>query len=107
GILSIGTGGSTGSLGTGSITNNGILRVNLGANAVAFNAPITGSGSLEVTGGGAIVTIGGSGNNSYTGLTTIEDGCQLNIATSNALGAVSSGTIVHANGRLGVASFVG
>jgi len=107
GILSIGTGGSTGSLGTGSITNNGILQVNMGGGAVAFNSVISGSGSLQVTGGGATVSIGGNGHNSYTGLTTIGDGCQLNIATSNALGSTSSGTIVLANGRLGVASSVG
>lgn len=112
GILSVGNGGDYGSLVPGavtsnSITNNGVLRVNMDANAVAFNMPISGSGSFEVTGGGVTVTIGGNGHNSYTGLTTIGDGCQLNIATANALGSTSSGTIVQANGRLGVASYVG
>ncbi len=111
GILSIGIGGSDGSLGTGSITNNGILQVNLDGGAVALNSPISGSGSLNVTdsGGssGATVTIGGNGHNSYTGLTTIGQYCQLNIATSNALGSANSGTIVQSGGRLGVASVVG
>ncbi|HEY5297154.1 MAG TPA: autotransporter-associated beta strand repeat-containing protein [Verrucomicrobiae bacterium] len=111
GTLSIGIGGLDGSLGTGSITNNGILQVNLDGGAVAFNSPISGSGSLNVidTGGsaGATVTIGGNGHNSYTGLTTIGNQCQLNIATSNALGSTSSGTFVQSGGRLGVVSTVG
>ncbi len=107
GTLTIGAGASAGSLGTGSITNNGLLKVNMSGSAVAFNAPISGSGALEITGGGATVTIGGNGHNSYTGLTTIDDGCQLNIATSDALGTTASGTVVLANGRLGVASSVG
>lgn len=111
GTLTIGDGGGTGSLGTGSITNNGILQVNLDGGAVAFNAPISGSGSLVVTNSFAsastTVTIGGNGHNSYNGLTTIGNQCQLNIATSNALGSASSGTIVLSGGRLGVASVVG
>lgn len=105
GILSIGVGGSFGSLGTGPITNNGVLQVNMSANGVALNAPISGSGSLQVVGGGVTVVLGGS--NSYTGLTTIGDGCQLNISSSNALGSIGAGTVVLANGRLGVASGVG
>jgi fibronectin-binding autotransporter adhesin len=111
GTLSVGIGGSDGSLGTGSITNNGILQVNLDGGAVAFNSPISGSGSLNIidTGGssGATVTIGGNGHNSYTGLTTIGANCQLDIATSNALGSASTGTIVQSGGRLGVVSTVG
>ena len=107
GILSIGIGGSFGSLGTGPITNNGVLQVNMSGNGVALNAPISGSGSLQVMGGGAIVTIGATGHNSYSGPTTIGDGCQLNISASDALGSTGNGTVVLANGRLGVASFVG
>jgi len=105
GILSIGVGGSFGSLGTGPITNNGVLQVNMSANGVALNAPISGSGSLQITGGGVSVTLGAS--NSYTGLTSIGNGCQLNISSSSALGSTDAGTVVLANGRLGVASAVG
>ncbi len=107
GVLSVGIGGSFGSLGTGPITNNGVLQVNMSGNGIALNAPISGSGSLQIMGGGAIVAIGPTGHNTYTGPTTIGDGCQLNIAASDALGSTSSGTTVLANGRLGVASFVG
>ena len=103
GILSVGNGGSFGSLGTGSITNNGILQVNMGANGWAFNAPISGSGSFNITGGGASVTIGAT--NSYAGGTTIGSGCQLEISTGSALGSGSA--VVLTGGRLGVNTPVG
>lgn len=106
GILSFGNGGITTSLGTPvSITNNGILQVNLLSGGLPLNSPISGSGSLNITGGGASVTIGAT--NSYTGTTTIGDGCQLNISTSSALGNSASVATVLANGRLGVNSLVG
>lgn len=106
GVLSVGAGGGFGVLGNPTaITNNGLLRVNLASGGIAINAPISGSGSIEVTGGGASLTI--NSTNTYTGLTTIDNECQLNISTSNALGTIDAGTLVLANGRLGVASFVG
>lgn len=104
GTLSIGVGGSFGSLGApSSITNNGVLQVNLSANGAAFNAPISGSGSLNITGGGASVTLGAT--NSYTGGTTIGNGCQLEIATGSALGSGSA--VVLTGGKLGVNTPVG
>lgn len=106
GTLSVGAGGGFGALGAPTaITNNGLLRVNLASGGITINAPISGSGAVEVTGGGASLTI--NGTNSYTGLTTIDNECQLNISTSNGLGTVDAGTLILANGRLGVASFVG
>lgn len=104
GTLSIGVGGSFGYLGAPSfITNNGVLQVNLAANGEAFNTPISGLGSLNITGGGASVTVGGT--NSYAGGTTIGAGCQLEISTSSALGSGSA--VVLAGGRLGVNTPVG
>jgi fibronectin-binding autotransporter adhesin len=103
GILSIGNGGSTGSLGTGPITNNGVLQVNLSAGGVGFNAPISGSGSLNIATGGTSVAIGAT--NSYAGGTTIGSGCQLTFTTSSALGS-GAATIVT-GGRLGITSAVG
>ena len=103
GILSVGVGGSFGSLGTGPITNNGVLQVNMGANGTAFNSPISGSGSLNITGGGASVTLGAT--NSYSGGTTIGSGCQVGISTGSALG--SGGAVVLNGGRLGVNTAVG
>ena len=106
GVLSVGSGGGFGTLGTPTaITNNAVLRVNLASGGITINAPISGSGAVEVTGGGASLTL--TGTNSYTGLTTIDNECQLNISTSNGLGTVDTGTIILANGRLGVNSLVG
>ena len=106
GILSLGNDGITTSLGTpSSITNNGILQVNMLNTGVGLNSTISGSGSLNITGGGASVTMGGT--NSYTGTTTIGSGCQLNISTSSALGNPASVATVLDGGRLGVNSLVG
>jgi len=104
GILSLGNGGITASLGTpSSITNDGILQVNELNNGVALNSPISGPGSLNITGFGASVTVGAA--NSYTGTTTVGSGCQLLISTGSALG---SGTATVQDGaKLGVASLVG
>ncbi|MBW8864132.1 MAG: autotransporter-associated beta strand repeat-containing protein, partial [Verrucomicrobia bacterium] len=101
GTLSIGNGGGTGSLGSGSITNNGQLLINKTV-ALNLNNTITGTGSVRLTSGGAIVNVGGS--NSYTGVTTIENGCQFNVVNNNALGATNGGTIVQAGGRVGFTS---
>jgi fibronectin-binding autotransporter adhesin len=103
GIVSVGVGGSSGNLGTGAITNNGVLQVNKSSTGAAFSAPINGSGSLNITGGGASVAI--SATNSYSGGTTIGNGCQLTISTSSALG--SGAATVLTGGRLGVTSLVG
>jgi autotransporter-associated beta strand protein len=100
GTLSIGNGGSTGSLGTGAITNNGQLLINKSAlPANTINGQITGSGSLRLTGGGASLSLAAS--NSYAGPTTIEGGCQLNLFNNSALGDTNVGTIVQAGGRVG------
>jgi fibronectin-binding autotransporter adhesin len=104
GILSIGVGGSFGFLGfPSSITNNGVLQVNMDANGELFSAPISGSGSINITGGGAFVTLGGT--NSYSGGTTIGNGCQLLVTTSSGLG--SGQATVLTGGRLGVEGVVG
>jgi len=105
GVLSVGAGGNFGTLGVPTaITNNGTFRLNLASGGIAVAAPISGSGSIDVMGGGVLVL---SGSNSYSGPTTIGDQCQLNISTSSALGTTNVGTVVLANGRLGVTTFVG
>lgn len=105
GVLSIGAGGNFGSFGTPTaITNNGVFRLNLASGGALVSGPISGSGSVEVMSGGVLVL---SGTNTYTGLTTIGDQCQLNYSSSSALGSSTAGTVIQANGRLGVTSFVG
>ncbi|HXI71903.1 MAG TPA: autotransporter-associated beta strand repeat-containing protein [Verrucomicrobiae bacterium] len=106
GVLSIGAGGGFGTLGTPvAITNNGVLRLNMASGGAGINAPISGVGTVEVMGGGGVLLL--NGTNTYTGPTTIGDQCQLNYSTSSALGSPAAGTVVLANGRLGVTSFVG
>jgi autotransporter-associated beta strand protein len=99
GILSIGVGGSSGNLGIGPITNNGVLQVNKSSGGAAFNAPISGSGSLNIIGNGT-ASMAITATNSYTGGTTIGNGCQLTISTSSALG--SGGATILTGGRLAV-----
>lgn len=97
GTLQIGSGGSTGTLGTGSVTNNGSLVFNraFGGNVNVSNA-ISGSGTLTQNGGN-IVTL--STTNSYTGTTTINSGT-LRVTANNALGTSAAGTTVNSGGSL-------
>lgn len=104
GILSVGNGGITGSLGTGDISNNGELVVNRLTGGVALPGDISGSGSLRVTGGDANTSLTLSGSNSYTGLTTIDANCSITIQNNNALGDTSIGTKVLSGGRAGFTS---
>ncbi len=105
GVLSIGAGGNFGSFGNPTaITNNGVFRLNMASGGALISAPISGSGAVEVSGGGILVL---AGTNTYTGLTTIGDQCQLNYSSSSALGNTAAGTVILANGRLGITSFVG
>ncbi|WP_395741000.1 autotransporter-associated beta strand repeat-containing protein [Prosthecobacter sp.] len=70
GVLQIGSGGTTGALGSGAVTNNGSLVLNR-SDAIAVANDIGGSGSLTQAGGGTTTL---SGNNSYSGGTTINAG---------------------------------
>jgi len=98
GTLSIGNGGATGSLGSGPVTNNGQLVINKTV-AINWSSPISGSGSLDLAAGATIFN--DSSSNSYTGTTTVENGCQFNILNNSALGATNTGTVVQSGGRVG------
>ena len=111
GMLSIGNGAATGSLGNPtSVTNNGLLRVNkLNGGTITINGPISGTGALEVTGGApftAGVVVNLNGTNSYDGATTVGSGCQINFASSTGLGSTVGATTVLAGGRVGVQTIV-
>jgi fibronectin-binding autotransporter adhesin len=70
GLLRIGDGGTTGTLGTGPVTNNATLRFNRSNNYSVSNA-IGGSGSLVQAGAGTLALLA---NNAYTGATTVQAG---------------------------------
>ena len=101
GILEVGNGGATGSLGAGSVTNSGILKFNRSGTLNVPNA-ISGSGSLQQNGTGTTVL---SGVNPYTGSTTINAGT-LGGTSDAAFGAIANPIAINGNSTLqGAATF--
>lgn len=90
--IQVGNGGSAGTLGTGSVTNNGTLTFNL-SSGTDYNLTnvVSGSGSL-VKNGGNVVTLASA--SSYSGNTTVNFG-KLQIGAggslSSAAGTISAG----------------
>jgi autotransporter-associated beta strand protein len=81
GILQVGNGGASGSLGTGAVTDNSALNYNL-SNSATLSNTITGTGSLTQSGGGTLIV---SGNSNFSGGTTLAAGT-LSAGNNNALG---------------------
>jgi autotransporter-associated beta strand protein len=92
GTLSIGLGGTTGSLGTGNVIDNGTLSFFRSDNITVANQ-ISGSGSLLQSGTG-ILTL--TGANTYTGATGF--GGTIAVAADNNLG--NGGTLLFIGGTL-------
>src|SRR5205085_7781881 len=67
GTLQVGNGGATGSLGTGSVTDNATLAFNRSDTITIANL-VSGTGTLVQAGTGTTIL---TGANSYTGTTTI------------------------------------
>jgi autotransporter-associated beta strand protein len=78
GVVQVGNGGGTGSIGTGNVTNNASLVIN---RSTAYTIPgaISGTGSLMHAGSGTTTL---TGANSYTGATTIAAGRLIGSAAS-------------------------
>jgi autotransporter-associated beta strand protein/T5SS/PEP-CTERM-associated repeat protein len=89
GVLQVGAGGTNGTLGSGNVTNNASLVFNRSDYAV-FGNTIAGSGSLTQSGSGTTVF---TGNNSYSGVTTISRGV-LQIGNNGTTGTLGSGNVV-------------
>jgi len=85
GVLQVGNGSTTGTLGGGAVTNNASLVINR-SDAITLANTISGSGKLTQAGAGTTTL---SGSNSYTGVTTITSGV-LNTTTLANGGSVSS-----------------
>ena len=97
GTLQLGNGAqydTTGSLGTGNVTNNATLafKRNLVGETVSNN--ISGTGALTMFGSAAGLTLAGS--NSYSGLTTINSGNTLQIGTGSTNGTLGTGSVSNA-----------
>ena len=70
GTLQVGNGGTTGTLGTGAVTDNALLVFNRSDSATVGNT-ISGSGSVTQAGSGTTIL---SASNSYSGTTNINSG---------------------------------
>ncbi|MEI8369351.1 MAG: autotransporter-associated beta strand repeat-containing protein [Planctomycetia bacterium] len=92
GTLQIGAGGNTGAI-AGSLVNNAAVVFNR-SNDLDLGGAISGSGTLEQAGSGTLTL---SGNNNYSGATTLSSGV-LSLGSTTALGATSS--ISFAGGTL-------
>ncbi|MGB7840698.1 MAG: autotransporter-associated beta strand repeat-containing protein, partial [Terrimicrobiaceae bacterium] len=92
--LQIGGGSTTGSI-TGDVVDNGTLIFNR-SNALTFGGNISGSGAVTKIAAGTLTL---SGDNSYTGVTTINAGT-LVVSSSAALGSTAGGTTVANNAAL-------
>ncbi|MDB5806558.1 MAG: autotransporter protein, partial [Betaproteobacteria bacterium] len=91
GILYIGFGTATGSLGSGAVVDNSVLQLNrIGADYTVVN-DISGSGTLaKANAGTAILT----GNNSYTGTTSVVNaGSVLQVGNGGTQGTLGTGTV--------------
>lgn len=87
GTLQVGEGGATGSLGSGPVWNDGTLAFQR-SNAVTQSVAIGGSGNLVQLGTGTLAL---TGNNGYTGTTTVSSGTlQIGDGSSNAPSNISS-----------------
>ena len=70
GTMQVGSGGTSGTLGTGAVTDNGTLVFNRSDDVTVSNA-ISGSGTLTTSGSGTLTL---TANNTYAGATTISAG---------------------------------
>lgn len=96
GTLQIGNGGTTGSLGGGNVTNNAALAFNR-SNAMTVANAISGTGTVTQSGAGTTTLTGST--NSYSGLTTVDDGT-LEVTVNDALGTNTAGTSVTSGASL-------
>ena len=86
--LQVGSGGNSGTLGLGNVTDNGTLSFNRNDGGLTIGIAINGSGGLLQNGG--VVTL--TGSNSYTGATIISSGeLQIGIGGSGASIGSTSG----------------
>ena len=97
GTLQVGNGGTSGSLGTGSVTNNATLAFNR-SDAVTVANTITGTGGLIQAGSGNLVL---TGANTYSGTTLV------NAGTLSVNGSIAGTTTVNNGGTLGGTGTVG
>jgi fibronectin-binding autotransporter adhesin len=92
GTLQVGNGGTTGTLGTGSISVGALLTVNR-SNEYTITDDISGVGQLWHIGAGTTIL---TGNNTYGGTTNVSAGT-LQIGNRGSTGTVGSGNVILSN----------
>ena len=97
GVLQVGNGGSSGSLGSGNVANDSALVFNRAGTLIVSNT-IGGAGALTNSGSGTVIL---GGNSTYAGNTTINAGTVI-VQHPNALGGTSVGTTVAGGASLQV-----
>ncbi len=90
GVLQIGNGGTTGSLGSGSVVNDASLVFNRG-DALTVSNGISGSGTLTQNGAGTLTL---AANNTYAGVTKINAGA-LQIGNGGTVGSLGAGGVIN------------
>lgn len=85
---------------TGNIANGGFDITFDSTAPLTVSGIISGSGGIIEQGSGGAPALTLSGNNTYTGLTTINNNGTLIAAHNNALGGTASGTTVNSGGTL-------
>ena len=93
GVIQVGNGSATGSLGSGAIIDNGTLAYNR-SGTVTLDSSISGTGSVTQMGPGTLILT--ANNNSYA--TTIISGGTLQVGNGGAAGTVGSGTVTGSAG---------
>lgn len=94
GTLQIGNLGTSGTIGSGPVTNNALIVANR-ADILSLPNQIWGTGALKLASGELVL----SGSNAFTGPTVIESGI-LHLRHSAALGATNMGTYVSNGAQL-------
>ena len=89
GTLQIGSGGTTGSLGSGAVTDNGTLAFDQ-SGVVSIPNAISGSGAVSFSGGGEFEL---TADDSYGGATTIAAGTRLDVAVGGTTGTLGAGDV--------------
>jgi autotransporter-associated beta strand protein len=101
GILQVGDGGPSGSLGSGPVINNGVIIFNRFDTGLVVTGAISGSGTVNQVGSGS-TTLGGTTANTYTGLTTVSGGTLLGGKTPG-VNAIPGDLVINGGGAFGYA----
>ena len=100
GTLQLGSGGTTGSITSASVTNNGTLAIDR-SDSFTYSGTITGTGGFNQIGSGTTILTGG---NAYAGATNVNAGTLLINGDQSAAGgltSVASGATVGGSGVIG------